>query len=148
MDYKINEKSRYYEIELENGKIIKVDKIYINRQIENLNITLEDAIDIYLDDEGITENQEQNELDSQGKKIVKKLVKSEKAPAKKTQKERTAKENPEKEFIIAEIVKTLQQFDTITDINITNKAKNVEFKYNNHTFKVDLTQKREPKSVE
>lgn len=146
MDYKINEKSRCYEIELENGKTIKVDKIYIDRQIENLKITLEDAIDMYLDDEGITENQEQNELDNQGKKIVKKLVKSEKAPAKKTQKERTKRENPEKEYLVGIIAEFLEDVIDVSNINIENKAKMITFSYKNVNYSLDLVQKRLPKA--
>ena len=69
-------------------------------------------------------------------------AKNEKAP-KKTQKERTRKENPVKEMVIAEIAKVLPNF--ATDVVVENAGKLITFKIGDEEFKLDLVQKRKAK---
>ena len=60
-------KGNVIEITLENGKVVKVSKVYIDRCIEKLDITMEDALLTWLEDEGYMENKEQQELCNQEK---------------------------------------------------------------------------------
>lgn len=60
-------KGNVIEITLENGKVAKVGKVYIDRCIEKLDITMEDALLTWLEDEGYMENEEQQELCNQAK---------------------------------------------------------------------------------
>ena len=146
-NYIIN--GRAIEIELENGKVVKVAKAYIERCMERLDIDMEEALLTHLEDEGYMDNLDQLELCDQAKENKSNKIidaKVEKAPSKKTHKERTQKPQPEKEFLIENIFKLL---DTIPDVNnlvIENKTKVVTFTYKDNDYKIDLTQKRKPKA--
>ena len=107
--------------------------------------TKDEAIQMWLEDEGYLDNEEQEELDKQAKGKVKLVAKTEK-PVKKTPKERVQKENPTKELIIQTIYNALQQIDNVSNVNVENKAKLITFELNNEQFKVDLVQKRKPKA--
>lgn len=144
-EYIVN--GRAIEITLDNGKIVKVAKAYIDRCVEKLDIDMEDALLTYLEDEGYMDNLDQKELCDQAKENKSNKIigaKVEKAPVKKTQKERVKKDNPTKEMIIAEIAKILPNI--ATNINIENAGKIITFTVGNDDFKLDLTQKRKPKA--
>jgi hypothetical protein len=140
-------KGNAIEITLDNDKVVKVSKVYIERCVEKLSIDMEDALLTWLEDEGYMENLDQKELCDQAKenkshKVVNAKVGKE--PTKKTQRERVKKENPTKEMIIQEIAKILPNF--ATDVNIENAGKIITFTVGNDNFKIDLTQKRKPKA--
>lgn len=135
------------EVTLDNEKVVKVGRVYIERCVEKLGIDMEDAILTWLEDEGYMENLDQKELcdlakENKSNKIID--AKVEKAPKQKTQKERTKKENPTKELIIAEIAKMLPNI--ATNVNIENAGKIITFTVGDNDFKLDLTQKRKPKA--
>ena len=142
-DYK--ELDKVYEITLENGKVVKVDKKWAQLSMEKLETDLEDVLLMYLEDNDYLENDAQNDLDQSAKANVKVIAKSEK-PKKKTQRERVVKENPTKELIISKLTNALQEIDNISNVNVENKAKLITFTLNNEDFKVDLVQKRKEKA--
>jgi hypothetical protein len=142
-DYIVKEK--WVEINLENGKQYKVDKKWVDTAIKNLDTDIEDVLLMWLEDNDILVNEEQDELDKQAKGKVKIVASAEDKTKKKTPKERVQKENPTKELIIQTIAKALETIET-TDINIENKAKIITFSMNNEQFKIDLTQKRKEKA--
>ena len=57
-----------------------------------------------------------------------------------------AKAQPEKEYIVGIIAEFLEDISEISNLNIENKAKLITFTYKNEDYKLDLTQKRKPKS--
>lgn len=141
-------KGSLIEIVLDNDKIVKVGKTYIDRCIDKLGIDMEDALLTWLEDEGHLENLDQIELCDQAKenksnKIIN--AKVEKAPTKKTQKERTQKPQPEKEYIIGVIAEFLEDITDVNNLTIENKTKLITFTYKGNDYKIDLTQKRKPK---
>lgn len=140
-DYKI-EKSTI-EVKLENGQKESIDRVWVERSMKALDLDIESVIEMWLEDNGLLENEEQNQLDKQAKGKVKLIAKSEKAKPK-TQRERVQKENPTKELIIKTIAETLQNLD-ISNLNIENKGKIITFTMNNEDFKIDLVQKRKKK---
>lgn len=142
-DYK--ELEKVYEITLENGKIVKVDKKWAQLSMEKLETDLEDVLLMYLEDNDYLENDAQNDLDKSAKANVKVIAKSEK-PKQKTQRERVVKENPTKELIISKLTSALQEIDNISNVNVENKAKLITFTLNNEDFKLDLVQKRKEKA--
>ena len=146
-NYIINGKA--IEITLENGKVVKVAKGYIDKCVDKLGIDQEDAILTWLEDEGYMENLDQEELCDQAKenkshKVVN--AKVEKAPKKKTQRERTQKPQPEKEYIIGVVAELLEDITDVNNLIIENKAKIITFTYKDNEYKLDLTQKRKPKA--
>lgn len=143
-DYK--ELDKVYEITLENGKVVKVDKKWAQLSMEKLETDLEDVLLMYLEDNDYIINDSQEELDKSAKANGVKLVAKTEKPKKKTQRERVVKENPTKELIITKLVSALQEIDNISNVNVENKAKLITFELNNEQFKVDLVQKRKPKA--
>ena len=137
------ESTSEYVLTLANDKKVRVAKSYIDKNMKNLELDLEETLLVYLEDNGYVINQEQEELDKQAKGVVKTIATKE-TPKKKTQKERTQKENPTKETIIQTIVNALQTLNT-ENLIIENKAKLVTFTLDNKDFKIDLVEKRKPK---
>lgn len=140
-DFKVN--GMVVEVELENGKTIKIDKKWVENSMVQLETDMEDAVLMYLEDNGYLVNDDQEELDLYAKGQVKNVVKADK-PKQKTPRERVQKENPTKELIISTIAKALENLD-IQNLNIENKGKLITFSMNNEDFKVDLVQKRKKK---
>ena len=143
-DYK--ELDKVYEITLENGKVVKVDKKWAQLSMEKLETDLEDVLLMYLEDNDYIINDSQEELDKSAKANGVKLVAKTEKPKKKTQRERVVKENPTKELIITKLVSALQEIDNISNVNVENKAKLITFTLNNENFKLDLVQKRKEKA--
>lgn len=129
------------EVKLANGKIVKVDKSWTDKTMKVLETDLEDVLLMYLEDEGYIINEEQEELNTKAKGVVKPDASDK---TKRKSRTVTQKENPTKEMIIAEIAKSLQTLG-VQDLKIENKAKLITFNYANESFKVDLVQKRKPK---
>ena len=110
------------EITLENSKVVKASTKYLKNMVANLDIDMEEAVLTWLEDEGYMDNPDQLELCDQAKanksnKII--GAKTEKKP-KKTQKERVAKAQPEKEYIVGVIAEFLEDISEISYLNIEN----------------------------
>ena len=145
MDYDILENSKHYEIVLENGKKYKVDKIWADNSMKTLDLGLVDVLDMWLEDNGVFENEEQTELDKLAKENKSVKVIQTKSDKPKTQRERVKKDNPDKEYIISCIAEYLEELNA-ENVIIANKTKIIEFTYNNKAFKLDLIEKRPPKA--
>lgn len=131
-----------------NGKNIRIPDDVIENSMKALGLTKEESIQMYLEDEGYLDNEEQLELDKKAKdaKITATIHKAQAIDKtqKKTQKERVRKENPTKEMIIAEIAKILPNF--AEDVEVLNIGKLISFRIGEDKFEIDLKQKRKPKN--
>lgn len=131
-----------------NGKKINIPDADIERSMKSLNLTKEEAIQMWLEDEGYLENEEQEELEKKAKenRITATIHQaSAKDPRKKTQKERVRKENPTKEMVIREIAALLPNF--AEDIEVLNVGKLISFRIGEEKYEIDLKQKRKPKET-
>lgn len=129
-----------------NDKKIRIPDEDIKRNMEILDLSEDEAIQLYLEDEGYLENEEVAELTKKAKDSgIMSTIHGAKAEKPKAKVERERKENPTKERIIAEIGKFLCQLDGISGVNIANIGKIIEFECENKHFKLDLIQKRERK---
>lgn len=139
-------KGNAIEVTLDDGRVVKVAAKYIQRMVDNLEIDEEEAILTWLEDEEYLTNDEQEELVALAKenKSVKIIDAKAEKPEKKTQKERTRKENPTKEMVIAKIAEMLPEF--AENVVIENKGKLITFSIGEDEFKIDLVQKRKPKA--
>lgn len=137
------ENTSEYVLTLANDKKVKVAKSYIDKNMKNLELDLEETLLMYLEDNDYIINEEQEELDKKARGVIKTIATKE-TPKKKTQKERTQKDNPTKELIIQTVVNALQTLG-VDNLNVENKAKLVTFTLDNKDFKVDLVEKRKPK---
>lgn len=141
-DYKEN--GKVYEITLDNGKVVKCATEWVNRTIKALDTDLEDVLLMFLEDNGYLINEEQEELVKKSKENKVKVV-AESKPKAKTPRERTAKPQPEKEYLVGIVAEFLEDITDITNLNIENKAKLITFDYKGASYKFDLVQKRQPK---
>ena len=129
-----------------NGKSIKIPDAEIEKSMKALELSRDEAIQMWLEDEGYLENKEQEALDAKAKasRITATIHQaSAKDVKKKTQKERVQKEDSTKEMIIAEIAEMLPKF--AENVQILNKNKLISFQIGEDLFEIDLKRKRKPK---
>lgn len=131
-----------------NGKTINIPDAEIKKSMKNLDLTQEEAIEMWLEDEGYMDNEEQLELEKKAKdnKITQTIhaASAVDKTQKKTQKERVRKENPTKEKLIAELAtKFLPEY--AENIQVLNIGKLISFTIGDETYEIDLKQKRKPK---
>ena len=124
-----------------NGKPIKIPMADIAKYMQKLELTQDDAIELWLTDNDYMDNEEVNRL-SQRAKNNKTNLRADTGERKK--REVTKKENPTKEGIIRVLAATLENIGAV-NVKITNVSKLVEFEMDGNNFKLDLVQKRQPK---
>ena len=137
---------RILDYKLENGKTIRIPYATIENLMKNLELNEEDAIQVYLEDEGYEINEEQEELTQKAKdnKITASIHKAEAKTKERKKVER--KPNPDKEFLIGALAQDLSETEGVTDVNITNIGKIIEFKFNGKAMKIDLIETRVKKN--
>lgn len=128
-----------------NGKNIKIPDDEIKNNMKALDLTEQEAIQVWLEDEGYLDNEEQEALCKKAKdnKIMQTIHKAKAEDTPRKPRAKVVKEYPDKEMIIAAIAQTLA--DTGIQACITNKSKLIEFTYNENNYKIDLICKRKPK---
>lgn len=124
-----------------NGKTKTISEEWISKNMKVLDITREEAIQMWLEDEGYSVNEEVEELTRKAKALPRKNASSGKE-RKKTTRER--KPDEEKEKIIKILAEALENAGFHPEI--TNSAKIIEFSIKNNSYKVDLIKKRAKKS--
>lgn len=130
---------------LDNNKTINIPDKEIEIYMKNLDLTKEQAIQMYLEDEGYETNEEQEILCQKAKdnRVTATVHQAKATYTKKTQKERVKKENPTKEMVIAETAEMLKAI--AENIEITNKTKLIIFELNGNKYEFNLIEKRKPK---
>lgn len=126
------------------NKEIEIPEEELEGLMKVLKITKKEAIDTWLCDNDYEVDEEEVELTKKAKenKVTNSIHKA--GGVDRKPRAKTVKEYPNKEEIIKVLNAALAQFG-VEDLKITNKAKIIEFSYNNEDFKVDLIQKRKPK---
>ena len=133
---------------LPNGKNVNIPDNEIENNMKALELTREEAIEMWLEDEGYLDNEEQNELDEKAKKVkidhgasaVDKSEKKEKKP-------REIKVSDEKQALFAGILANLDRCDGVLRENITVLKENklISVKIGEKVFKIDIIEQRQPK---
>ena len=144
MDWDYELQNGKYLISMENGKKYFMEVAKVDNLQKQLKISEFEAIEMWLEDNGYLVNEEQNALDMKAKGNKVKLAISTEKPKAKTQRERTQKAQPEKEFLITLLAKALE-IEDISNLNVENKAKLITFDYKGASYKLDLVQKRKSK---
>ena len=147
-NYTIN--GKVVNVELDDGRTVKIMTSYLEKMVSNLGIDMEEAVLTWLEDEGYLVNDEQEELCVAAKdnRVLASLHRNKDNGKERKKTTRTIKENPTKEMVIAEIANTVKAIEGATDIVIENKSKIITFNLNGEAFKIDLVQKRRPKNNE
>lgn len=125
-----------------NGKDINVNEKEVNKLVEVLGISEEEAIQTWLEDNDYEVNEEVVELTKKAKenKITATIHGAQKV---RTKKEVVRKEDPDKEWLIQQFADTLGKLGI--SYEITNIGKIIEFEYNNNSYKIDLVKRRPAK---
>ena len=128
-----------------NNKVVKIPQKEIDNLMKTLELTEQEAIQTWLDDNDYTTNEVVEELTKKAKDNKTTLINKarENVENKKTIRER--KENPTKALIIAEIFNKLAEIEGISQLKVENKEKLVTFSLNGNEYKLDLVQKRAKK---
>jgi hypothetical protein len=111
-----------------------------------LDLTEQEAIEMWLEDNGYLDNQEQIELNEKAKQ-VKIDHDARAATAPKEKKPRTTKVSDEKKELFATIVQNLDRAEGVERENVTILKENklIEVKIGEKTFKIDVIESRPPK---
>lgn len=127
-------------------KKIRIPDDILQISMAQLGLTQEEAIQMYLEDEGIIENAEQEALEEKAKKnrITATIHQARAESAKKSQKERVRKADPTKEGVIAELAECLRTMGA-EDVQIINIGKLITFKMGEDIYKLDLIRQRPKK---
>ena len=140
----VSGKVGYKYIEL-GGKGIHIPQNEIDNLMKTLELTEQEAIETWLDDNDYTTNEQVEELTKKAKTNgTTKIGARVNVENKKVERER--KENPTKALIIEELTKKLKQIDGINQLKVENKEKLITFSLNGNDYKLDLVQKRAKKA--
>lgn len=127
------------------GKRITINDNELEKNMRLLGLSKEEAIQMWLEDEGYEDNEEQVALTKKAKdnKITATIhgASGNKKTEKKTQKERVKKENPTKKGLISDLSEFLEDIGA-KDVQIVNETKLITFKFDEKLFKLDLIETR------
>ena len=132
---------------LENGKTVSIPDSEIINNMKALEISQEEAIELWLDDNDYTENEEQDALDRKAKKAGVGLVVKDIDKPRKERKPRTCKVSDEKQLLFNAIHDFLATFVEKNDGNVEVLTENKMFsvKIGGKSFKINITQNRDKK---
>lgn len=130
---------------LENGKVVNIPDNEIEYNMKALELSKEEAIDLWLEDNDYQVNDELEELDSKAKKVkIDHQASAIDKTEKKDRKPRTVKISDEKQELFDNIYHFLvETYGGSVDILKENKL--LTLKVGDKTFKVDLIEQRPPK---
>lgn len=134
-----------YEHKMPNGKVVKIPQKTLDSYMKNLDLTLEDAIQTYLEDEGYMENEEQENLCQIAKdnRITATIHGAGQGVKKKQSKPRTVKTSNEKQSLFTELYDFLKE--NHENVEILNQNKLIRVQIGDLFFKIDLIEQRKAK---
>ena len=112
-----------------------------------LELSQEDAIDLWLEDNDYEVNEEQQALDEKAKKVKIQHDAAGNKPRKKSEKPRTVKVSDAKKELFANLLQFLNDFSSENNANckVLTENKLIQVDFMGETFKIDLIQQRKPK---
>lgn len=128
------------QYKLPSGKNILIPDETIEQSMKILDLTREEAIQVYLEDEGELENEEQIALDNKAKNFIYAVYDGEK---KTTTKTKTVKTSDEKKEIFNEILSFL--LENGENVVVLKENKLLQVQINDKIIKIDFIQQRPPK---
>lgn len=126
-----------------NGKSLKIPDEVIEKSMKVLELSKDEAIQMYLEDEGYLENETVTQLTEKAK--INKISHDAKAMTPRKTVKRERKPDEEKEKLIEILASYLKNEGF--DVEITNKSKIIEFNVGENHYKLDLIKQRPPKST-
>lgn len=128
-----------------NGKSINIPDAELEKSMKILGMTKEEAIEMWLEDEGYLDNEEQAELEQKAKENkITATIHGASATEKKQSKPKTVKVSDEKQALFSRIESFLK--DCITyNVETLKENKLIQVKIGEKVFKIDLIEQRQPK---
>jgi len=127
-------------------KEIKIPEEDIKRTMKGLDCSIEEAIDIWLEDEGYVINDEQEALCKKAKdNKITATIHAAKSLEERQPRVRERKAAPRKEMIIAKLFQALKEIEGTENVVIENVGKIITFRIEDEEFKLDLVQRRKKK---
>ena len=128
-----------------NNKVVKIPQKEIDNLMKTLELTEQEAIETWLDDNDYTTNKQVEELTKKAKANgTTKIGARVNVENKKVDRERKA--NPTKALIIDQLWQKLAEIEHISNLKVENKEKLITFSLNGNDYKLDLVQKRAKKA--
>ena len=130
---------------LDNGKVVNIPDTELKKNMQLLEISEQEAIEMWLVDNDYAEDEELEELDAKAKTVKIDHGASADKPRKKSEKPRTVKVSDEKVELFGQIFTNLTSFYA-NNATIVKENKLIEVKIGEKTFKIDIIEKRPPKT--
>ena len=126
------------------NKEVNINDKEIDKLVDTLGISVDEAIQTILEDNGYEVNEEVERLTKQAKdnKITATIHGAQKI---RTKREVVRKEDPDKENLVDWIANFLKDNVSVENLEITNKGKLIEFEYLGNKYKLDLVKRRPAK---
>lgn len=126
-----------------NGKTVNIPNEEIENSMKALELSKEEAIQLWLEDNGFEENEEQNTLDEMAKKVKVNHGAGDSGKGKNS-KPRTVVVSDEKKELFSEIFSNLADVYK-ENVQIEKENKLIVVKIADRIFKIDIIEKRKPK---
>ena len=128
-----------------NNKVVKIPQNEIDNLMKTLELTEQEAIETWLDDNDYTTNEQVEELTKKAKANgTTKIGARVNVENKKVERER--KENPTKALIIDQLWQKLAELEHISNLKVENKETLITFSLNGTDYTLDLVQNRANKA--
>lgn len=127
------------------GKTITIPDAELEKSMKLLDISKDEAIQMWLEDNDYCENEEVEILTAKAKENKAVQHGAVNANKSRTVTKRERKPDVEKEEIISKLAEFLETIGT--SVKITNKSKLIEFEIGENHYKVDLIKQRPPKKA-
>lgn len=130
---------------MDNGKVVNIPDSEIEKNMKLLEISKQDAIDLWLEDNDFQENEELEELDQKAKKVkIDHGATGGKVSDKKDKKPRTTVVSDQKQMLFSEILTNLQDVFG-QNVQVLKENKLITVQIDEKIFKIDVIEQRPPK---
>lgn len=130
-----------------NGKKVNIPDNELEKSMKNLELSFDEAVTLWLEDNDYEVNEEQNALDEKAKKVKIQHDAVGAEPRKKSDKPRTVKVSAVKKELFYQLSEFLTKFceENPATYSVLTENKLFQVNFGGETFKIDLVQQRKPK---
>lgn len=133
------------EYKTKKGKKVNIPDDEIDTLVDKLDLSIAEACELWLEDNDLQVNEEQEELDKKAKASrITATIHEAKATKERKERKVVRKEDTTKENIIKALAERLGEL--ATEVKIENVGKLITFKLGEDSFKLDLIRQRKPKA--
>lgn len=133
------------EYKTKKGKKVNIPDDEIDTLVDKLDLSIAEACELWLEDNALQVNEEQEELDKKAKASrITATIHEAKATKERKERKVVRKEDATKENIIKVLAERLEEL--ATEVKIENVGKLITFKLGDDNFKLDLVRQRKPKA--